>query len=189
MAAQSALSQGQLKLALDLVMRLVAADEFHVTWRDQFLGQLVERALSIKDEETAQAAMEKIKGTRARAAALRRIGAYFFLAKDVVRSREIFGEIVKLLKGAQDGADNAAEYLTLVASFSKIDEQRIPEVLQLAIKSLNNIPTPKAGEEAGGATRREYAETLMIIAPQIVSAFRSLARRARHSRSRPAASA
>lgn len=176
-AAQLALSKGQLKLAIDLVMQPETTDKSHVMWRDQFLGDVTSRALGQKDTALAESAVTKIDGAFNRAAATQRLALYFYAAKDVYRARELLNETLKLLAAAENQPAKAAAYLRLITAFTKVDEQRVPEVTQLALKSLNNIPESRLAEQAGGEARKEYAKTLMLVAHQVIFAFRSLAQR------------
>jgi hypothetical protein len=65
----------------------------------------------------------------------------------------------------------------MIPAFAKIDEQRINELSQSAVKIINGLPEPALDDKPGSAARKEYAGNLMVIAYHVIPAFRLLARR------------
>jgi len=176
-AAQLALSKGELKLAVEIVLRVGSTEKVYLMWRDQFLGEVVNKSVGKKDPANAEYAAAKIESALRRAAALRQIALYFFASEDVPRSRELMDRAFKLVADSENGAPKATAYFEMFAAFAKIDEQRIPEVSQAAIKVINGLLEPRPDDKPGSAARKEYVENLMMIAYHVIPAFRLLTRR------------
>jgi len=176
-AAQLALSKGELKLAVEIVLRVASTEKVYLMWRDQFLGEVVNKSVGKKDPANAEYAAAKIESALRRAAALRQIALYFFASEDVPRSRELMDRAFKLVADSENGAPKATAYFEMFAAFAKIDEQRIPEVSQAAIKVINGLLEPRPDDKPGSAARKEYVENLMMIAYHVIPAFRLLTRR------------
>lgn len=175
-AAQLAMGKGQLKLALDLLPES-SNDPNYRLWRDQFLGDLVNTALKTKDTEMAGYAASKINSPLRRASALEKIALDYFEAKKLAYARELLNDAVKAIEKSEGDAEKAKEYLNITLAFMKIDEVRVTEMIQAAIKSINNIPQPKIEEKADSAARQAYAKTLTEIGWNIVPVFRSFAQK------------
>src|SRR5260370_14529581 len=79
-AAQRALSDGRLRLAIDVVAGMDFKEEQKMKeeWRDQFLSDVVKSAINKKDSETARYGAGKIKSPVERASAMQEIALYFF---------------------------------------------------------------------------------------------------------------
>jgi hypothetical protein len=176
-AAPLALSKGELKLAVDLVLRIASTEKVYLAWRDQFLGDVVNKSVGKKDSPNAEYAAGKIASALRRAAAWRKIALYFYESKDVPRSRELMDRAVKLIADSENDTAKATAYLEMIPAFAKIDEQRINELSQGAIKIINALPEPSLDDKPGSAARKEHARNLMVIAYQVIPAFRLLARR------------
>jgi hypothetical protein len=175
-AAQLAMGKGQIKLALDLLPES-SNDPNYRLWRDQFLGDLVNAALKTKDTEMAGYAAFKINSPLRRASALEKIALDYFETKKLAYARELLNDAVKAIEKSEGDAEKAKEYLNITLAFMKIDEVRVTEMIQAAIKSINNIPQPKIEEKADSAARQAYAKTLTDIGLNIVPVFRSFAQK------------
>jgi hypothetical protein len=84
---------------------------------------------------------------------------------------------VKLIADSGNDTAKATAYLEMIPAFAKIDEQRINEPSQGAIKIINALPEPSLDDKPGSAARKEHAGNLMVIAYHVIPAFRLLARR------------
>lgn len=175
-AAQLALKKDQLKAAVEIAMRIESEEKNFPQWRDQFLGQVADRALAKKDAASAEAAAAKIGAPLARAAVLQKISLHLFESDEIARARETMGEVVRLALAADDGVAKARVLLETIPAFARIDSQRTPEVARSAVKIINGLPEPAAGEKPESAARVEHAKGLMTAAYHVIPAFRSLAR-------------
>jgi hypothetical protein len=164
-------------LAVELVLRVVSTEKIFPAWRDQFLGDVVNKSVDRKDAPNAEYAAGKIESPLRRAAALRRIALYFYESEDVTRSRELIAEGVKLIAAAENNAAKATAYFEMIPAFARVDEQRIPEVSQAAIKIINALSEPGLDDKPGGERRKKHAADLMALAYRVIPTFRLLARR------------
>jgi hypothetical protein len=172
-AAQLALGKKELKMAADLAAS-TSSDGNHGLWRDQFLGDILDQALKEKDSSLAEYVAAKVKSASNRAFSLQKIALYFFEAKDLVRAREALNEAAKLAASNKNDAQKARLLLGLTASFIKVDEIRVTEMIQSAINVINHIPQPRPEDKPNSNARREYAQSLVDVAWNILPVFRSL---------------
>lgn len=172
-AAQLALSKGQLKMAADLAPKK-SDDSNYEQWRDQFLGDIVSGALDRKDTELASYAVSKMNTPLARAYALRKIGLYFFNSKDTVRAGESLNEAAKLIYPLDSDSDKAIALLSLIGPLAKVDEGRVTEMTQAAVKVINNIPQPSLEHKADSEARKAYVKSVIDIAYSLIPIFQQL---------------
>ncbi|MDT4953065.1 MAG: hypothetical protein QOJ02_1203 [Acidobacteriota bacterium] len=175
-ASQLALKKGQLKVAIDLVMKVESEDSHHLLWRDQFLGDVIQQAIKEADLIVADYGVSKIRSPLKRASIMQIFAAHFFKLNDLVSARERLSNAVKLIESAENNADKAVAFLKTIPLFIKVDNQRALEVAQAAVKVINNIPGPNPEDKPGSAARSDYiSKTMMPIAWHLIPAFRSLA--------------
>jgi hypothetical protein len=180
-AAQKALDKDKLKLAVDLIMKIKPQDktdeENFISYRDQFLGDVVRKAISKKEYDALAYAAANIRDPLQHSSALQRLALAFYEAQDLGRAREIVDEAYKLIESANDDARKAASLLNLATFFLKIDELRVLPTTQASIKIINSLPSPKQEEKAGGELRRQYVQTLLQISYNLVPVFQRLAQK------------
>jgi hypothetical protein len=174
-AAQLALRKGQLKLAVELVMRVESNRTHHVSWRDGFLRQVVDRAIEKKDTAVADYAIAQINSPFYRVHALEKLALYFFEAGDSVSSLERLKDALKHIDAIEYDINQATALLGIIPAFARVDGQRVPELARAAIKTINNIQTPQPGDKPGSEARQNYVGTLIQISEAVVPAFKSLA--------------
>lgn len=173
-AAQLALRQGELRRAID-----IAADNSPEgnggLWRDQFLDEVIDNAIRKRDIEIAAYAASKMILPLNRALAKQKIAVHHFGSGDIGRAREVMGEAFKLADSAENDAQKAIALLQLAVGFARIDAARMPEVMQAAIRVINNLPTSE--ERRGSEARNDHIKrTLMPVVWNIFPVFRALAR-------------
>ena len=81
---------------------------------------------------------------------------------------------VKLVESSENNAEKARKFLGIAANYKKIDDTRVSEVIQSAVKSINRISKPGLEEKKGSPARKAYAEGLTGIAWYTIPAFRIL---------------
>ena len=176
-AAQLALRDGKLAMAVDLITRTESKESIRLAYRDQFLDDVAAAALSHGDTDTADMAASKINSPFIRSLALQSITIHAFNAGDAARARESLDEAFQLVRTADNGSLRTSLLLDLTDLFSRINDQRLPEVTQTTVKALNDLPTPKSEDKPGSAARDGYVRMMLQIAQRVIPAFRSLARR------------
>jgi hypothetical protein len=86
-------------------------------------------------------------------------------------------EGLKFIAATENDPAKATAYLEMIPAFARIDEQRIAELSQSAIKIINGLPEPGFDDKPGSSARKEHARNLMSLAYQVIPVFRLLARR------------
>jgi hypothetical protein len=173
-AEHIAFDKGQLKLAADLEVE-ASTDENNTAWRDQFLGDIVSRAIKQKDIELADYATSKIIEPLKRAECKQKVALYYLESKDMVRARETLNEAATLILSSENNLEKAKALLVASMAFMKIDELRVFEMAQAAIKIINMYPRLSPQDTPGSKAHNEYVESLAQAAWLIVPVFSSLA--------------
>lgn len=137
-AAQLALTKGKLQLSFDLAMS-ASSDENSKTWQQQFLSELVRRAVETKDAKLGLAIVSKIEMPLSRAEALQRLALLFFNLKDLWKAKESLVESLKLIRGSDSSPEKAIALLTSLRVFARVDRAMVPDVAEETIKALNAL--------------------------------------------------
>jgi hypothetical protein len=174
-AAQLALRKGQLKLAVDLVMRVESDWTHHLSWRDGFLSQVVDNAIEKKDTAVADYAIAQINSPFYRVLALEKLAIHLFEAGDSVSSLERLKDALKLIDSLENDVNQAVALLGIIPAFARVDGQRIPNLARAAIKTINNMRSPQPYDKPGSEAHRNYVGALIQISEVVVPAFKSLA--------------
>lgn len=174
-AARLALEKEQFRTAVDIARTLHPKDGDAQLWREQFLEKVVASALEKREVEAAEYGAAQIQTTGIRASALQKIALFYIQkANDVVSARGTLESALKLLKATDDNAAKAGALLDLASSYAKVDGQRTPEVLRMAVTIINNTLEVSGTPHSDGA-KLNSVETKMMIASRLIPAFRSLA--------------
>jgi hypothetical protein len=137
-AAQFALTKGKLQLSFDLAMS-VSSDENSRTWQQQFLSELVRRAVENKDAKLGLTAASRIEAPLARAETLQRLALLFFNLKDFWKAKESLVESLKLVRGSDSSPEKAIALLISLRVFARVDRTMVPDVAEESIKALNAL--------------------------------------------------
>lgn len=175
-AAQMALEEGQLRLAVDLILRAESGDKkVPVTYQDQFLGEVAQKAIGEKDDQASAYAAARITDPLKRASVIQRLALYYFEAQDFSRAQDALGYALKLIGGDEDDARKATAMLAIIPAFLKIDNSRANELARAAIRIINNIPTSDHRDKPGGEAHLKQVEAMMQVAYYLLPAFGRLA--------------
>lgn len=172
-AAHLALGKGEMRLAAELAAK-TSAEGQHGMWRDQFLEEIIDAAIKKEDEELSRYALSKMKTPLNRASAMQKLALFFFDSKDTVRAREWMNDTVKLIESSDNEFEKARKLFEIVSAYKKIDDSRVSELIQSAIKSCNRISKPSQNEKADNDARKAYAESLTNVTWHAIPAFRLL---------------
>lgn len=112
--------------------------------RDRVLAQVARRQTSEGRIDDAVAVALGIEDDTARVGALVKLAGAALASRDRVRAIELLDEAETEAVKAQPTIARAQSLLTIVGSFSTLDTVRAFEVMQTAIKSINDIPTRSA---------------------------------------------
>lgn len=176
-AAQLAAEKGRLSLALEIALQISAEGDDNKMWRDQFLSQIVSKALKEKDPETANYAASKITARLDHASALAMLAKYHSASGDLSRARERLNEAIGLASADDNRVRKAKVLFDLAAEAGKIDEIRVSELISAGIKTINSIPSPNLDERRTGSVYRAYIESLLAAAWNTLPAFSQISAR------------
>jgi hypothetical protein len=113
--------------------------------RDRVLSQIARRQTSEGRIDEAVAVALRIEDDTARVSVLVKLADAVLASRDRVRAVELLDEAEAEAIKAQPTLARAQSLLTIVSSFSAVDTVRAFEVMQTAIKSINEIPA--SGEQ------------------------------------------
>jgi hypothetical protein len=128
--------------------------------RDRVLGQIARRQTSEGRIDDAVAVALDIEDDTARVGALVKLAGAALASRDRVRAIELLDEAEAEAIRAQPSIARAQSLLTIVSSFSTLDTVRAFEVMQTAIKSINDIPAPGSAERFN----LSFESTLAVLA-------------------------
>ena len=127
--------------------------------RDRVLAQIARRQTSEGRIDDAVAIALRIEDDTARVSALVKLAGAALASRDRVRAVELLDEAESEAIKAQPTVARAQSLLTIVSSFSAVDMVRAFEVMQTAIKSINEIPSPAGQKRFAGNQQPETATT------------------------------
>ncbi|HJQ71368.1 MAG TPA: hypothetical protein VKA70_20485 [Blastocatellia bacterium] len=127
---------------------------------DRVLAQIARRQTSEGRIDDAVAVALDIQDNTARVGALVKLAGAALASRDRVRAIELLDEAESEAVKAQPSIARAQSLLTIVSSFSALDTVRAFEVMQTAIKSINDIPAPGSAEQFS----MSFESTLAVLA-------------------------
>ena len=169
-AAQLALTKGKLQLSFDLAMS-ASSDENSKTWQQQFLSELVRRAVETKDAKLGLAIVSKMEMPLSRAEAMQRLALLFFNLKDLWKARELLVESLKLIRASDNTPEKAIAFLKSLRVVARVDQAIVPDVAEDSIKALNGLQFETAPKKAQTETTRT---ALMPVVWNIMPSFEAL---------------
>ena len=127
--------------------------------RDRVLAQIARRQTSEGRIDEAVAVALRIEDDTARVSALVKLAGAALASRDRVRAIELLDEAEAEAIKAQPTVARAQSLLTIVSSFSAVDTVRAFEVMQSAIKSINEIPSPAGQKRFTGNQQPDVVAT------------------------------
>ena len=125
--------------------------------RDRVLAQIARRQTSEGRIDEAVAVALRIEDDTARVSVLVKLAGAALASRDRVRAVELLDEAEAEAIKAQPTVARAQSLLTIVSSFSAVDTVRAFEVMQTAIKSINDIPAPGGQKRLAGNQQPDVA--------------------------------
>lgn len=175
-AARLALDGGDMKQAVELIGRARREGEDY-PYRDQFLREVVAKAIEKSDEAVALLATSKIGAPLRRASATVELALHMHDDGDVNGAGQTLDDALKLIRGADDNAAKVSALLQIIPAYAKVDNARVAELAATAVKNINNVPAPASSEKPGTEAHERYVAELLQIAYNVITTFRSLAQR------------
>jgi hypothetical protein len=115
--------------------------------RDRVLAQIVRRYASGGQTEDAVAVARCIESDTSRVEALVMLSGAMLASKDRVRATELLNEAESYLLKAQSSPSRAHSLLKVASSFSTFDVVRGFEVMQTAVKAINEVSARQEGDK------------------------------------------
>lgn len=174
-AAQLSLERGNVRGAIEIVLRLRINNADAALWRDQFIERAVESALMKGNVEAARYGSAHIRSVAVRSSALQKIALYLQNVGEVADARETLNFAFGLIDFSDDDANKAAALLDMTGSFMKVDKDRLGDLIRTTVKTINRAYPATQSMDTGGEGRLRRAEDLMKVAYRIGPAFKALA--------------
>jgi hypothetical protein len=165
-ASRVAKEQGQLTRSVDLAMKIANDGD---TWSSAFLLEIVALAVTKKSPYEAIYAVSRMTPSLKKAEAFRLIGEYYGASGENVRSKPAFTQSAKLLNSLDNSNEKVKTSLTLAESVLKYEPADAYEIFRDAVKAMNNLPSPKQGDE------KTHYLSLWPVARDLIRSFRALA--------------
>lgn len=165
-AARLAKKQGKLQLAVDLVekLKLERNPENYKRfplWYDQFLGDVVKKALEKDDIDSAKYATKRIINKLKLAENLRNIAYYYFKKEDFLSANYTLDEAIRTTTKVEDGMQKTYSLIRLIPMTEKINKNRTSQVIQEAAKAINKIPSLDVDDKPGNESYETKAISAM----------------------------
>lgn len=158
-AAIAWLAQADLKDAQSIALKISDA-----ATRDRVLAQIVRRHSSEKQIDDALGLTRRITDATARVELLALLSSAALASKDNLRAAELLDEAAACSLRAQPSFDSARSLVMIASSFAPFDPMRSFEVLQSAIKAINDLVRQDESKDVTtGAGSRSKAATAFTL--------------------------
>jgi hypothetical protein len=180
-AARLALKLKKFNYAVDIVEKMDEIDlsslgisESIQDTREQFLKDVVAKALESSEPDSAAYAIKKLKNPVSRTESLGKMANFYFERSEVETSRDFLDEALKSAAKAEISPQLILSLIKMLPTVHKIDPNRIFELNELATKSINNITTLRVEDKPETENYKNYVMSAMIINWDLVPALTKL---------------
>lgn len=180
-AAHLALKLGKFKYAVDIVEKTAGLDKseivseiFREQWRDQFFGQVVEKALKADDPDSANYAIKKMADLLAKSEGLKKTANYYFEQRDPVSASYSLDDAIKLTAKAENTPRRISSFINLIPAAQKIERNRVFDLSELTAKSINAIASLNVEDKPQTENYKNYVTSVMIINWNLLPALTNL---------------
>lgn len=179
-AEQLALEQNKFLIAIEAIeiLKEINKDnpnQFFKLYPDQEFAIIAKKALDNSAEEAALKAISKIDDDIRRAESWKEAAIFYESKKNLIYSDDALNKCIKLLADAnRENSARAHALLRLLPTVLKIAKPRVQEVVVLATKAVNDLPTPGAGDKPGTENFKKYISTVMALIVNMRGATREL---------------
>lgn len=175
-AAQAASADGNLQRAFEVASEISCSDKGEVLWCDQFYEQLANQALRKKEADLAGKSVARISSPKSRASALQKMAVLLYETGDLTRAVQTFGSAVIVAESIESNTDRAIAFSGLAGVSLKVDKSRTVEILQLASKAINRLPSPKFNDDLNPGEKHQQVLDLLWVARAVIPVFKVMGR-------------
>jgi hypothetical protein len=176
-AAQLALKLNRFELCLAALEKIDADTAAHTPrfwrWHDQFLQQFVKATLDAKQPKLAEKAARRIFSPRIRVEAFILLISLQVKEKQSETAQALLLETIKIADTLTGQSEKARSFLLLSTICNQVDATKKTEMLQAAVKALNDIAKPDAGTNDD---KVQYVQDLNNLGYQLAKVFKELAK-------------
>lgn len=181
-AAQLALKMGKFKYAVDIIEKTAelktsknSSEILQETQeRDEFFGQVAEKALNADDPDSANYAIKKMTDVLAKSEGLKKTANYYFEQGDTVSARYSLDDAIKLTVKAENTYRRISSLINLFPAAQKIERNRVSDLSELTAKSINAIPSLNVEDKPQTENYKNYVTLVMNINQDLLPALTSL---------------
>ena len=136
------------------------SEDFRKRWRDQFYGEIVEKALKANVPDQASYAAKKIVSPVERANSLGKIADHYIEHADPIFARGTLEEAVKFAAGTDTGPRGISSLITLIPIAQKIDPNYVFTLSELTTRSINAIPALNIEDKPQTENYKKYVNAV-----------------------------
>lgn len=141
-------------------------------WTDQEFARINEYALKKDDTESAKNARELIIDEVRRGETWKDAAVYFHGKKEQIDADDALNKSIKLLADAdRENVQRLYAIIRLIPAVQKVDKMRLQEVIVLAAKAINDLPSPGPDDRPGTENFKKYIRAVMAINVNLNSAM------------------
>lgn len=131
--------------------------------RDQFLGEITEKALQSGEPDSADYATKKIADPLAKAESLRKTANYYIDRNDLDASLYALNESIKYAAKVEPTSWSLPVLINLLPVAQRIDPSSVFELNKIVAKSINAIPTLNVEDKPQTENYKNYVTNVMIV--------------------------
>lgn len=163
-AAKIALSEKKFKIAVDCILRYEGhTEDYTKVLIDQFLTRYILSAtLKEKDFESADYVVENTEDLIGKAFSLLEISSEHSKLKDEIKALEKLNEALRVLDKAENDIHKVRNMLSAARLATKIENADAFEILSLAIKVINRLPSLSPDDQLETESRNKYVSGILM---------------------------
>ncbi len=170
-AARLSLKKEKFVLAIDLLGRIKEGvlkegkkeNKTFLRWHDQFLGDVLQRALKKSDLESANLASTRIIDRLIYAETLRQLIAYHTQKLDAAAAGDALDLAIRVLQKEPNDSRKAGILIRFIPTVQKFDVNRISEVTEATAKTISGMESLNTEDEPDSEKYKRYVASIMAI--------------------------
>jgi hypothetical protein len=139
------------------------AEDFRKRWWNQFMGEVVEKALQACEPDAADYAIKKITDSLAKAEGFKKKATYFADKNDTIFARTALDEAVRFVAKSEPDLRRLSFLIRLIPVTQKIAPNLVFELNELLAKSIDTIPVLNVEDQPQTENYKNHVTLAMTI--------------------------
>ena len=162
-AARMALSEKKFQLAVNCIEKIESVSTIFNAWRNQFLiDDVLPAILESKDFDSADYLVKRIEDLGERGRALLLVASKHVELKDALTAQNKIDEAISLFEKLENDTYKMKLTLSAVNNALKVNKNQAFDIVNSAIKIINNLPSPTSDEKIGTESRKKYVNNISL---------------------------